>query len=849
MDTTPLERDLLQHRDFLLRLAAGLVGTTDAEDLVQDVWTKALEHPRAAPGVARGWLARVARNLAVNRFRARARRESRERAHAPREDASTSVAAASEHFELTHQIAAAVRTLDEPYRAVILLRFFEGLEHAVIAARLGLPLATVRTRQQRALVKLRERLDRECGGREAWGLALGSWIARKGLPVASTGSGLAAGTAAAVVLALAGAVGWLWLARTSEGRKTFVVSGAALPAAAMAASTLAVATDEPADERQMLSSAALGAPRHMLVGRAVGLTSAECAEAHIKVDAEWPYAIDPPPVRGGLLPDGSFELPVDELLRFAEQWSNAGPPREFVVLLDHPVHLRLSARVPFVRGVSDEAGDCRFDVGDLAPVDAAVLRGSLCAPDGAPMAGAAVEAFPLEGSVPREHSAGKTVCDAEGRFDLRLEQGGEFAVAFLAVGMRPAHVVGSVALGEAHDLAPVALASGQSIAGRALRLGQPMPFAKVDLQRPHGRRPVQRQGLPSVAWVDDHFEWERMIVTGDEAGAFHFGGLAETEYELRVTASTRWNGVMSMPWEQSARVLAPSRDVLLEFRASLVTLERSSDSPQEVQGHIRVFRTGEEVASFGFWRASDGTQATFVAPPETVLSLSVEFEGATPIPLEIVTPAPGEELRLTVAFAAPPQDAVLELELVRDARLEIDAVRVYFEGPDGSARFDRSFAGEELPESGLLRLQELPPGFQRLRIHAGWDHPSLTPAFDRRLDVELLSGETTRARVEFELGGLLRVDVRDPSGARKRAQFRLLDAAGVQVPITFHARRDNGTMSGTWYLTPWSANESETLAVGAYELVLWDDDLAEERLPVRIVAGETTDVVVTLQPK
>jgi protocatechuate 3,4-dioxygenase beta subunit len=50
-----------------------------------------------------------------------------------------------------------------------LLRWFEGLAPAEIAARLGIPVATVHSRQQRALALLRGRLDRAHGGdRSAW---------------------------------------------------------------------------------------------------------------------------------------------------------------------------------------------------------------------------------------------------------------------------------------------------------------------------------------------------------------------------------------------------------------------------------------------------------------------------------------------------------------------------------------------------------------------------------------------------------------------------------------------------------------------------------------------------------
>ena len=60
-----------------------------------------------------------------------------------------------------------VMILDEPVRTVVLLRYWEGLPPRRIAARLEIPVETVRTRLKRGLHKLRVRLDGECGGRRA----------------------------------------------------------------------------------------------------------------------------------------------------------------------------------------------------------------------------------------------------------------------------------------------------------------------------------------------------------------------------------------------------------------------------------------------------------------------------------------------------------------------------------------------------------------------------------------------------------------------------------------------------------------------------------------------------------
>jgi RNA polymerase sigma-70 factor (ECF subfamily) len=57
------------------------------------------------------------------------------------------------------KIGEAVLALGEPYREAVLLRFYAGLAPAAIAARLCVPVETVKTRLKRALALLRHRLE------------------------------------------------------------------------------------------------------------------------------------------------------------------------------------------------------------------------------------------------------------------------------------------------------------------------------------------------------------------------------------------------------------------------------------------------------------------------------------------------------------------------------------------------------------------------------------------------------------------------------------------------------------------------------------------------------------------
>lgn len=162
---------LLGQADFVRALARSLMADGNAaDDLAQDALTAGLERP-PGPAKARAWLASVLRNLLRERQRGAASRAAREQASA-RAERVPSTAEVLERESARAAVVSAVLALEEPYRTVILLRFYESLAPRAIAAQLGVPVETVHTRTKRALAQLRARLDRDFGPRSAWAALL-----------------------------------------------------------------------------------------------------------------------------------------------------------------------------------------------------------------------------------------------------------------------------------------------------------------------------------------------------------------------------------------------------------------------------------------------------------------------------------------------------------------------------------------------------------------------------------------------------------------------------------------------------------------------------------------------------
>ena len=166
--TNPIPAEaLIEHQAFLRALARGLLADPEAaEDVVQETWLAALTRAPAAPDSLRAWLARVARNAALNLRRGERRRAARERASA-REEAAPLESEVAERLAEQARVAEAVRALREPYRTTIFLRYAEGLPPREVARRLGVPVETVRSQQKRGLAELRRRLERDLGGQRA----------------------------------------------------------------------------------------------------------------------------------------------------------------------------------------------------------------------------------------------------------------------------------------------------------------------------------------------------------------------------------------------------------------------------------------------------------------------------------------------------------------------------------------------------------------------------------------------------------------------------------------------------------------------------------------------------------
>src|SRR5207247_2620460 len=101
--------------------------------------------PPRAPEPVQPWLRTTVRNRVFNLTRERRRRQARE-AGVDAPPATESAEEVLGRLQLHKLLVDVVGELAEPYRMIVLLRYFDGLSSAEIGARERLPAGTVRGR-------------------------------------------------------------------------------------------------------------------------------------------------------------------------------------------------------------------------------------------------------------------------------------------------------------------------------------------------------------------------------------------------------------------------------------------------------------------------------------------------------------------------------------------------------------------------------------------------------------------------------------------------------------------------------------------------------------------------------
>lgn len=167
-----------RHAALVYKLTRTIVGgDADAEEVTTDVFMQLWQRGDSfdpGRGSFRGWLATIARSRALDHVRSGNRRHDAHVKAARRDSEGTAVDVGTieapdqqAHVSrIRDELDDALKHLNPDQRRAIELAYFHGLSQSEIAARLGEPLGTIKTRIRDGMGKLRD-LFRVGGGARA----------------------------------------------------------------------------------------------------------------------------------------------------------------------------------------------------------------------------------------------------------------------------------------------------------------------------------------------------------------------------------------------------------------------------------------------------------------------------------------------------------------------------------------------------------------------------------------------------------------------------------------------------------------------------------------------------------
>ena len=836
---TPTIDDLLEHTDWLRRLARQLAGSEIGEDLVQDAWVTSLRSPPRHGEQVRAWLRRVVHNAFLQRLRRDERRAQREQ-RAARPIELPSALTLVERAEEQRRLVDAVLAMPEPSRSLLLLRYFEGRSPARIAAEQGAPLETVKTRLRRALIELRRRVR----GRESQPRAKTS---RRRPAYAMLGSaGLASAARASIwtgVLSMtsktkmfAGALGLVVLGLavhewwpTSPAPNTADVGDLALLDAQRDESgQVAIGSDT--ERLEDAKAGALGAkPGPRLRGVLRGLVASAPWTSSIRFEVGTKSAL-----RVGVERDGTFEVDMRHL---------ETPGSVIRVRGDDPRYLSFERELRRA-----DLSPSRDDPLVIRVAAASVLSGVVQDVAARGLALARVAVFADRARGPASVPVVEGRCDENGRYALKTSYVGRCHVVAAeheawreddSHEQRRSRLVARTQRAVARAAAIVAvplivLEPGVEIRGEVRGPnGRVMPGVTVRAEGRGDLRVLNAEGIDWLWWSDGQLIDGELSTRSDARGQFVFHGLPKHGFEL----SLAWidASISFLPPLQRV-VRAPAHGISLQVRAARLAIAVPNGLGSAAHVAVRKGRRlhkGSMPASgtMPLWlEAGQRYRIEVSAKGFDREAFDFEPQAARDYGVRQVTLRPRSERRL-VLHADP---------IKAEERVRLRLLRV---GASGSPiERDITFV------NGETVLDDIPTGRLRIEVSrprtpsALWDSYIVTSLEE----VDVLPRGETKKRVRIRRGGRLRVRLADRSGVHYAAKCEVVDARGrVYRPRFVVGDRGGYVRGGPGSIHDRGVNEAySALAPGHYVVrILRAGQRAVERR-VEIRTGKVSEVDV-----
>ncbi len=856
--------DLLSHSEWVRRLAYSLAKDADAaQDLIQDAWIAAISSPPSHGSNLKSWWRTLVRNKWTDRRLSDAARADRERVSA-RPESVPDTTELVRRADASSLLAGFVAAEEEPYRSVLLLRYYDDLLPAAIAERLGVSVNTVNSRLQRGHARLRERLERVRG--PDWRLALlpllewpvapapapatSSSAPRAGRPLIATGAGV-----------LAVVAGWLWLfslfgpgpgvrggAEVGSLRPTDPGSGRGAGHAPRIVKSPEAADSGAGAETAALPDAAApaasdagGTTRVRVRGRFAEQMGTTTVAALLTpyISLKFKERGTPRPLTL-TSPEFEFDVPLrDEAGRRVWSWE---------IEVDDPEFLRLirQVRVPL-----PEEGADGVDLGEIRLERAGHVTGTVTWEAGEFAGPADVVTVPDE-KFPIQFDRSKV--ELGGRFRLRAIPGRPMFLVTATSDSAPTTQPFTAAGGAEVDVGVLELKRGLRVTGRIVcpKFGIPedAPLSVIAVTVP---RPAWSVDGHLFAPVDGRAVRYSQKIRPDSKGEFVAEGLGSLPLHLNLYNVNRFPKDLLKAAQTAVDPVSLRADAVIDGGLIRV-LVRVDGSP--FKGADVELQPEKEWP--GKLKSDPDGRADFIGIPGARYTVAATAVGCSAETEKVTAPSIDSELAVTLDLRSVP-------------KVEGATWSVTFSAPGGPPPTVASFAffpsdpaakpthpklkQDVVAKDGVFRVTEVPPGTWWVLCQPGstWQEPTgflVVPVFERAIQ----SGAESPETIEASPGGRLVVTACEADGSiAQHATGKLFDAAHRPVRTeTRHFNHAGAAGGGSMFSTFGATDICPALAPGRYTLEMTSvagSEVATKSFDVEVVAGKVTHAEVKFDPR
>jgi len=829
MSLTP--EHILEHGPFLRGLARSLLRDAGrADDVVQEAWLAALRRPQEVRDL-RPWLVGVVRNLVRRDKRASARREAREQ-QVGEPSPTRKPADVLETEEARRRLVDALLALDEPYRTPLLLRYYDDLPPREIARRLGVPGSTVRTRIQRGLEQLRQKLDANHGGdRRAWCLAL--------VPLAldpHAGAAIA-GTVFTGVVSMKIKVSIVALALCACVFLFFQLSRADAPSRqrSVAQAPVEVASSVEADPKPDANTAEAPDTSETATIRLLGIVRID-GGASSQVEVSVRSSDSEQSLDASAATDREFASALDPL--FAD-----GAPKGLEVTFAH-ADAKSETRFPAVR-LDPRTGEPVLPRMDVTLRRVARARGVVLISTGEPAVGTTIAAFPMDGEQPEAAAVASVITTEDGSFELRVPGEGAHLLVAVADGYRPQSRIVEVTLDEPAVLQPFALVPGAAVTGRVTLAGSgALSGATVRAMWEGSALNLDISDTEhQLCFLDGRVEHRSVSAKTDREGVYRVGGLMVADYETAVTSIPEaHHGLTAGGYKVALR--APRAGV--DFEVAVATIDvvvRANGRPLEGAKieWIQHIKTPVSLTSWSnFVRVPANGRDRRRVIPGGELTIKVEADGMRAQKRDLRAPAAGA--RMELVFDMEPAHAaslLVTLDALADPAPPVPPVM--------------SFALHPLPEgevvlrtsrlkNGLHVVSQIEPGRYKVIAYPG----RRDYYFPVSVEVTVAPNTALPLTMRPRVGGRLHVLYVSKDGRTDRSAFVKVVYPNGEATKDLRIFKDDGTGGSTMWANSLPDVKGpgrirRVFEPGVYRVLLepYDESIAKMEREVRVVAGKT----------